>query len=276
MPSTRLGIIAGHGDLPRELVGFARRQGRDVFVLAIEGQAEADTVAGVEHDWFRIPRIGDAIAILKANGVGELVLTGDFPPWHLFEETDDPWVVEQRSHLERLVHRGENEVLTYVIGALEAEGIHVVSARSFAGDMFPKKGILGKHEPDTEAWLDIALGIDVAHRIGRLDIGQSVAVQHRVVLAVEAAEGTDALIGRAGALRRPGIPGPVLVKMLKPQQETRADPPTLGPVTIRHAAAAGFRGIAIEAGGALVVEREKTVALADESGLFLAAVTAPT
>ncbi|HET6520294.1 MAG TPA: LpxI family protein, partial [Geminicoccaceae bacterium] len=120
---------------------------------------------------------------------------------------------------------------------------------------------------------DIALGVEVARRLGELDVGQAVVVQQAHVLGVEAAEGTDALLRRCAELRRDG-PGGVLVKVKKPQQERRADLPTIGPETVRGAAAAGLRGIAVETGHTLVADRRRTIEAADAAGLFIVGVAA--
>ncbi len=115
---------------------------------------------------------------------------------------------------------------------------------------------------------DIGRGVGVARALGAADVGQACVVQQGIVLAVEAAEGTDAMLARCAAVARPG-PGGVLVKLVKPGQERRADLPTIGPETVRGAAAAGLRGIAFEAGGTLIAERAATVAAADDMGVFL-------
>jgi DUF1009 family protein len=270
----KLGIVAGQGDLPFELYDAALRQGRDTFVLALEGQADPEKLDGIPHEWVSVNAIGRVIETAHRNAVEDLVLTGDFQPWHLVNDNPDEWV---RARLPQIVERmrgGENEAVAFLIEEVEKDGFRIVAARSLAANMFPQTGALGRHEPNTEAWMDIARGVEAAKTIGRLDIGQAVVVQRRVVLAVEAVEGTDALITRSKALQKEG-PGPVLVKMMKPQQEIRADPPTIGPRTLDLAAGAGFIGIAIEADGTLVADRAATVRIADDAGLFLVAVRPP-
>ena len=122
--------------------------------------------------------------------------------------------------------------------------------------------------PDEQAKADIARGVAVLHLLGAADVGQACVVQQGLVLAVEAIEGTDAMLSRCGALRREGLGG-VLVKLAKPGQERRADLPTIGPETVRNAARAGLRGLAFEAGSTILAEREALVAEADAAGLFL-------
>src|SRR5690606_34756218 len=142
---------------------------------------------------------------------------------------------------------------------------------SLLADMPAPSGVLGRHRPDADDDADIAVGLAAARRLGALDIGQAAVVQQGGVLALEDVEATDVLIGPAGALKRPGR-GPILVKVCKPQQEVRADPPVIGPDTIRRAVAAGFAGIAVDAGGTLVLDRSETVGLADAAGLFLVGI----
>ncbi|HEY1364341.1 MAG TPA: LpxI family protein, partial [Xanthobacteraceae bacterium] len=125
--------------------------------------------------------------------------------------------------------------------------------------------------PDAQAAADIEHGLRIARALGALDIGQAVVVQQGLVLGVEAIEGTDELLGRCAALRREG-PGGVLVKTAKPGQERRADRPVIGPQTVALAAAAGLRGIAVEAGAAIVIDRDEVAAAADRAGLFVVGV----
>jgi hypothetical protein len=129
-------------------------------------------------------------------------------------------------------------------------------------------GLLSRTAPDALALADVARGVAVAHALGAADVGQGCVVQQGIVLAVEAVEGTDAMLARCAALARPG-PGGVLVKVVKPGQDRRADLPTIGPRTIEALVAAGLRGVAFEAGGTIVAERGVTVAAADEALVFV-------
>jgi hypothetical protein len=129
-------------------------------------------------------------------------------------------------------------------------------------------GRLSRAAPDAVAMADISRGIAVARALGAIDVGQGCVVQQGIVLAVEAAEGTDAMLARCGGLAAPGRGG-VLVKLVKPGQDRRTDLPTVGPETLRRAAEAGLRGVAFEAGGTILAERDATIAVADAAGLFL-------
>ena len=134
------------------------------------------------------------------------------------------------------------------------------------------EGTLTTMSPGEDAREDISRGLDVLTALSPADVGQAVAVQEGLVLAVEAVEGTDAMVERAGCLKRAGAPGPVLVKIKKLGQERRADLPTIGVDTVRGAVSAGFRGIAVEAGSTILVDRDAVVAAADAEGLFLTGI----
>ena len=146
-------------------------------------------------------------------------------------------------------------------------GAHECLTRGVVG----QPGVLGRWQPGAQAQGDIRQGIAVVQALGRLDIGQGCVVQNGVVLAVEAMEGTDRMLARAGECRQPGEGG-VLIKLLKPGQEKRADMPAIGPATVHNAHAAGLRGIAFEAGHTLLMDRDACVEAADRLGLFLLAV----
>ena len=156
----------------------------------------------------------------------------------------------------------------------ETEGFRVVGPQSILPDILATAGTYGTIQPDSMARRDIDRGIVVAKAIGALDVGQAAVVQEGMVLAVEAAEGTDAMLERCRDVRRDG-PGGVLVKVRKPRQEDRADLPTIGVSTIANVAAAGLAGIAVEAGGTLIIDRPAVIAAGDSAGLFLIGIEIP-
>jgi DUF1009 family protein len=268
-----LGIIAGRGALPRRLVENCRASGRSVFVLALEGEADQATVAGVPHAWCRLGAAAKGLDLLRANGVAELVLAGGVRRPSLSALLPD-W--RAAKFFARVGYRalGDDGLLSAIVKELEREGFRVLGADDILSceNLMPT-GPLGRHIPDDDASVDIEHGLKVARALGALDIGQAVVVQQGLVLGIEAAEGTDELLRRCGALRRDG-PGGVLVKIAKPGQERRADRPTIGPQTLALAAASGLRGIAAEAGMTLVLDRAELVRAADEAGLFVIGIAA--
>jgi UDP-2,3-diacylglucosamine hydrolase len=268
-----LGIVAGRGGLPRRLIQSCRDAGRDVFVLALEGEADPASVEGVPHAWCRLGAAATGLDLLHAHAVTELVLAGGVPRPSLSALRPD-WRAAR--FFARIAHRalGDDGLLSAVVRELEREGFRVVGAdQLLASDAALPEGPLGRFRPDAEAAADIAHGMRLARAIGALDIGQAVVVQQGLVLGVEAIEGTDGLLRRVAGLRREG-PGGVLVKTEKPGQERRVDRPTIGPQTVILAAEAGLRGIAAEAGATLVIDRDEVVRAADAAGLFVVGVPA--
>ena len=268
----KLGILAGQGELPGLLAASCRALGREHFVVAFEGQASAATIAAAPHAWFRLGATGAALERLKAEGVDELVMAGAIRRPSLAELRPDLRTVRFFAKV-GIAALGDDGLLSAVIRELEAEGFRVIGADRILADLLAPPGLYTCVRPDDGALGDIARGLEIARALGRLDVGQGVVVQQGLVLGVEAIEGTDALIARAGALRREG-PGGVLVKSCKPGQDRRADLPTIGVATVARAASSGLRGIAIEAGHALVLGRADVAAEADRLGLFVLAVDA--
>ena len=269
----KLGILAGGGELPQRLVEACRAAGRDVFVLAFEGHTAPDTVRGVEHAWSRLGAAGSAIETLRQAKVSDLVMAGPIRRPSLSELRPDLRALQFLTKV--AAHSlGDDGLLRAVVQALEDEGFRFLGIEDVLSGALAEAGVLGRHRPDAQAERDIARGIGVAKALGAADVGQAVVVQEGLVLGVEAIEGTDRLLARCRDLRRAG-PGGVLVKVKKPDQETRADLPTIGPRTVENAAAAKLRGIAVEAGGALVMEPDRVVELADRAGLFVVGVRVP-
>lgn len=267
MAAPKLGIIAGGGALPGRLAQACRAKGRSYFVLAIEGHADPGWLADEPHSWIRLGDGGRGIDCLRAAQVEELVLAGPVRRPSLKELRPDSWGVRFLARAGR-EWIGDDSILSALIRALEAEGFRVVGADSLLAECVSVAGPYGRLAPDEAARRDIARGLEVVRTIGALDIGQAAVIQQGVVLGVEGAEGTDALIRRCAALRRDG-PGGVLVKASKPNQERRADLPAIGSDTVRAAIASRLQGIAVEAGGALVFDRDELARLADEAGLFV-------
>jgi DUF1009 family protein len=263
----KLGIIAGSGTLPHKLVENCRETGRDCFVLAFEGETDPAAVEGVDHVWSRLGAAAKNFEIMRQAGVGELVMAGGIRRPSIAGLRPD-WRAAQFFARIGLRALGDDGLLKAVVKELEREGFTLVGVESVLNDAVAPVGPFGQHRPDEQALADIAHGFEVAATLGALDIGQAVIVQQGMVLGVEAIEGTDQLIRRCGVLRRDG-PGGVLIKAKKPDQERRADLPTIGPQTVEAAHEAGLRGIAVEAWSTLVIERETVTALADRLGLFV-------
>jgi UDP-2,3-diacylglucosamine hydrolase len=266
----RLGIVAGGGDLPLRLIECCRAAGREVFVLAIEGAAEPETVRGVPHAWCRIGAAAAGLAVLRENNVTELVLAGGIRRPSLLSLRPDRRAARLFA---RIGYRalGDDGLLSAVVAELEHEGFRVIGPDQLLQTEIAREGPLGAIQPDAQSEADIAHGLRIARALGALDIGQAVIVQQGLVLGVEAIEGTDELLRRCVALRREG-PGGVLIKIEKPGQERRVDRPTIGPHTVELAAETGLMGIAVEAGATIVLDRQEVIRAADRAGLFVVGV----
>lgn len=270
-PSPKLGIIAGGGALPAKIIDACRKSGRDFFVIALKGQATIGSFADTPHAWLRLGAAGQAIQRLKAARCRELVMAGAVarPPWWAL--CPDTWAARFLARARAQI-LGDDGLLKALVRALEEdEGFRVIGADSLVPELLATEGVYGEVRPDRQAEDDIEQGVAAALEIGRRDIGQAAVVQMGEVLAVEDAGGTDGLLRRAARVRRDG-PGGVLVKVKKPGQENRVDLPTIGVATVEAASRAGLRGIAVEADGALVLERDALVAAADKAGLFVLGV----
>jgi UDP-2,3-diacylglucosamine hydrolase len=263
----KLGILAGGGELPGRIIAACRAAERPFFVLAFKDEVDPAILVDAPHAVIRMGAAGEGFRLLHEAGVEELVFAGGVRRPTVTSLRPD-W--RAAKFFARIGYRalGDNGLLSAVIKELEGEGFRVVGADAILGGDLAPRGAFGRIAPDDRANADIAYGVALARAIGSLDIGQAVVVQQGIVLGVEAIEGTDALLQRCAGLRREG-PGGVLVKLAKPGQERRADLPTIGVRTIQAALAAGLRGVAVEAGGTIVIDRGGVVAAADAAGLFV-------
>ena len=266
-PAT-LGILAGGGPFPGRVAAAAAAAGRAVFVVGLEGHAEPPVIARWPHEIARVGAAGRILALLRAHGCRDLVLVGPVKRPSLLELRPDSEGARIVARIGRAAFSGDDGLLAAVLRVLAEEGFRVLGAHEILTEALGPAGLLTRQAPDAQAMADIARAVQVVRALGAVDVGQGCVVQQGIVLCVEAIEGTDAMLSRAAALRRQG-PGGVLVKLVKPGQDRRADLPTIGPDTLRAAAAAGLRGVAFEAGGTLLTDRAGTVAAADASGLFV-------
>ncbi|MES2984768.1 MAG: UDP-2,3-diacylglucosamine diphosphatase LpxI [Pseudomonadota bacterium] len=265
-----LGIIAGGGELPRTLIRACQELNRPYYVLALQDSADELTIAlaGEQHSVIRMGAIGKALEILRANHVTELVLAGRVTRPKVSTLRPDLKGAKLLTRLGSQFLSGDNELLSGVIEFFEEEGFHVTGAEAIVKDLLAPEGMIGSIYPDKRAQSDIEIGARVARAIGALDIGQAVIIQNGLTLGVEAVEGTDGLITRCAPLKLEDKGG-VLVKVKKPQQEKRVDLPTIGRSTIERIAECGFAGIAVEAGGSLILGRREVARLADALGVFV-------
>ena len=268
----KLGIVAGGGTIPAMLIRHCQEQGRDFFVLAIEGNADKNIInEDVPHQWIRIGQAGTGFKRFAEEKVQDVIMIGTIRRPSFFDLVPD---LRTTAFFAKIGTKalGDDGILRALVKEIEAEGMQVKGVHEVMSDLLVKEGVLGKKKPDKQALADIKKGIEVATELGRLDVGQAVVVQQGLVLGVEGIEGTDELIRRCGDYRRKGVGG-VLVKLRKPEQDMRIDLPTIGTRTIERAHETGLRGIAVHTGNGLIVDEKEVIRLADKYGIFVIGVT---
>jgi len=268
-----LGIIAGTGRLPVQLVEACHTINRPCFVLSFAEETNVDAIEATPHAVVRLGAVGEALKKLREANVKDIVLAGKVSRPSLTALKPDLAATKLLAKLGKAFFSGDDALLTALVHFLEGEGFNVVSAQDVLRALIATAGVYGRITPSARDQADIAHGLQVAKQLGALDIGQAVIVENGYVLGVEAAEGTNALISRCASLKREARSG-VLVKAKKPRQDERVDLPTIGLTTIDTVHEAGFSGIAIEAGGCIILDREHVIARANELGIFLVGINA--
>ena len=271
LTSAPLGIIAGGGPLPGQVAAAARASGRPVFIAALESYAEPEVVAPFPHQFFRLGAIGAIRQKLREQDCRDLVIIGPVKRPSILSLRPDSEGAKMLAKIGRAAFAGDDGLMAAVLRVLEEDGFRVLGAHDIVGDVLGPPGLLTRAAPDAGAMADVQRGIEVIKALGAADIGQACVVQQGIVLAVEAVEGTDAMLARIPRVARPG-PAGVLVKLAKPGQERRADMPALGPSTIQFVQNAGLRGVAFEAGNTILADRTLMIDLADAAGIFLLGV----
>jgi DUF1009 family protein len=275
----KLGLIAGGGSLPVEIAEHCQRSGRPLFVIRLKGFAGAglEPFAGADVG---LAELGKCIKALRRAGCRSICLAGQVARPDFATLMPDLRGLAILPAAIAAARKGDDALLRMLVGEFEKEGFQVEGAHEVMDDLSLGEGPLGRIKPMPEAEADIAQALETARAIGRLDAGQAAVVCRGLVLALEASEGTDALLARVASLPQalrgsPDAPAGVLAKAPKPIQETRVDLPTIGPATVEAVARAGLSGIVGEAGRLLVLEREQVIALADDLGVFILGVEPP-
>jgi DUF1009 family protein len=271
-----IGLIAGSGRFPILFAEAARRQGLPVACVGIKYEAPEELGAlCASFELVGIAHMGRMIRAFRRRGARRLVMAGKVTksvmhtPWRILQLWPDPRTIRWWYRRSRVDNRDDTLLLS-IIAEFERDGMTFASALDFCPELLVKHGILTRRAPTSSEQKDIEFGWTLAKEMGRLDVGQSVAVKERAALAVEAIEGTDRCIERAGKLCRSG--GWTLVKVAKPQQDMRFDVPTIGVSTIEQLHDAGGKVLAIEAGKTILLDEREVVTLADRYGLCIVAL----
>lgn len=266
-------MIAGGGAMPEEIISHCNANNIPVFAIGLEPFATAERLSGAPHIFSRIAQAGKIIKAFKEHGVHDIVLAGGIKRPSLKELIPDAEGMKIAGKL-ALKSLSDDGLFRAVMDEIEKRGFRVVGIEEVVPDMLFSEGVYGRVKPSRDDMSDIERGWTVAKAIGAVDVGQAVVVQEGLVLAMEAIEGTDMVLSRASQLRKPGK-APVMVKVLKPGQDMRVDLPAIGLQTIDMFIKYGIGGIAVEAGGILLIEREAVIKKADEHGIFIIGLSSP-
>ena len=269
-----LGIICGGGAIPLAVAAAVSRRGRRVVLFALRGFVDAQAVAGYPHCWISVGQFGRFRRLARAEGCRDIVLVGGLVRPAIRQVRLDWATLVAMPRIIRAFRGGDDHLLTGIGRILESGGFRLLGAHEVAPEIVAPAGALGRHRPDADAARDISRGFEMLAALSPFDVGQAAVIGRGHVLAVEAAEGTDAMLQRIVALReagRVGVPRGVgvLVKAPKQRQDRRFDLPSIGPDTVLHAARAGLAGVAIVAGGTIIAEPQRLIEAADASGLFV-------
>ena len=273
-----IGLLAGSGRFPILFAQAARRQGLKVACVGIKYEVSDELRSLVDSfEVLGVSKLGGMIRSFKRRCGGEVVMAGKVTKSVMYTPMRfvQLWPDARMLRLWYKTTRGDkrdDSILLGVIAEFARDGMTFTSALDYCPELLVTHGTLTRRRPTEAERRDIAFGWQLAKEMGRLDVGQSVAVKERAALAIEAIEGTDRCIERAGGLCRAG--GWTLVKVAKPQQDMRFDVPTIGSSTIENLKKAGGKVLAIEAGKTIVIDQAEVVALADRYGLTIVAVEA--
>lgn len=271
----RIGLIAGSGRLPAEVLESLSRQEANPYLVLIDGEAD-DLVIYRNHDHVRVSleEFGRLVPLLKSASVTRLVMAGGVARRPAWRSLTWSWsLLGMLPRFAKALASGDDVLLRTIIGYLEAHGIKVIGAHEIVPDLLAGPGVIVGHAPAKNEMRDMRAAAAAARAIGALDIGQAAIAIGGRAIALEGIEGTEGLLARVAAMRGhgrlAGRTGGVLVKCAKPGQELRADLPSIGPDTIDAAFAAGLTGIALDAGRAFILDCASTMARAKERGLFI-------
>ena len=263
----KLGMIAGGGMMPVEIIKHCHQTGREIFVIGIEPYSNEEELKDAPHIFAKFGEVGKMLKAFEKNNVHDIVLAGGIKR-PSFKELIPDWEGAKLMAKLAIKKMSDDNLFRFVMDEIERYGYKVVGIEEVVPQMMFSEGLYGKVKPSTEDMDDIRRGITVAKALGAVDVGQAVVVQEGMVLAVEAIEGTDMVLSRAATVKKQGK-APVMVKVLKPGQDMRVDLPAIGLQTIEQLKKYGIKGIAVEAGGILLIEREAVIKMADESNIFI-------
>jgi len=263
----KLGLIAGNGQFPFLVIEGAHRTGAEVAVAAIREETDPAIEKIADRlTWVGIGQLGKMLKFFKNEGVDKAIMAGQVKHVQIFSRAIPD--VRMLKMLLRLPKRNTDALIGAVALELASEGIELIDSTHFLKDQLPGVGTLTRRTPDDRERSDIEYGLEVAKEIGRLDLGQTIVVRDRACVAIEAMEGTDAVIRRAGELVRGRL---TVVKIAKPDQDMRFDVPVVGVPTVQTMASAGATCLCLAAGKTLIFDRDAMIDLANKKKIALVA-----
>jgi DUF1009 family protein len=266
----RIGLIAGNGRFPFLVLDAARAQGHDVTIVAAKEETypELNDAAhrhGAAIHWISLGQLGKCISVLRDAGVTHAVMAGQVKHTKIFSGGIVPDLAFL-SVLKQLATKNTDGLIGAVANVLHERGIELMDSTSLLQPLLARSGILTRRAPTDDERKDFEFGYRMADAIAALDIGQTIAVKQQAVVAVEAMEGTDEVIGRAGHLAGPGVR---IIKVAKPNQDMRFDVPVVGVATIHAMRVAGANALSVDAGRTLMIDGDAVIASADEAGIVI-------
>lgn len=265
---TNWGLIAGNGRFPFLVLEGARSQGIDMAVIALKEEASPELEKAAKRlHWVSLGELSRTIDLMHQEGVTQAVMAGQVKHNKIFSAIRPDWKLAKL--LFSLPQKNTDALIGAVARVLEAEGIRLVDSTLFLKPLLPDPGVLTRRAPNEREAEDIAYGRAIAEQIARMDIGQTVVIADRACVAVEAMEGTDEVIARAGRIAA-GKPL-VVVKVSKPAQDMRFDVPVIGLATVEQMKDAGATALAVDAGRTLLFDKTKLIELADSTGIAIQA-----
>ena len=266
-----LGLLAGIGHLPVDVAQSAKRLGYKVAAIAVVPETDPELPENVDIFYdINVGKLGKIIKTLKQHDVKNVTMIGKVTKEVLYKNGAIIPDLTAIKLLASLPDRKDDTIMNALVKLVEDAGMHVMDQAELIKPLLPEPGVLTKRKPTEQEWEDMRFGFCMAKELGRLDIGQTVVVKNRAVMALEAIEGTDACILRGGFLGKGGV---IVAKTAKPAQDKRFDIPSVGTTTLTSMIHAGATGIVIEAGRTLLVDRKRTLAMAEEKGITIVSMS---
>ena len=266
-----LGLLAGIGHLPVDVAQSAKKLGYKVVAIAVVPETDPELPENADVFYtINVGKVGKILRTLKQNDVKNVTMIGKVTKEVLYKTGVVIPDLTTIRVLASLPDRKDDTIMNAIVKLIEDAGMHVMDQTVLVRPLLPEPGVLTKRKPTEQEWKDMQFGFRMAKELGRLDIGQTVVVKNQAVMALEAIEGTDACILRGGFLGKGGV---IVAKTAKPAQDNRFDMPSVGTTTLTSMIHAGATGIVIEAGRTLLVDRKRTLAMADEKGITIVSMS---